>query len=112
MDYPKSARVRKRQEYLNFFQKSDVKRLDSCTIFRIQNNVDQARLGITVKSRVNSVYRNKLKRQIKEVFRLYRCEMKSFDYNVVVPGHIKVDYQTPKKVRQTLERIWAHANIF
>ncbi len=106
MDFPKSARVRKRFEYLRFFEGSNVKRLGSCTLFQIRTRADGARLGITVKARVNSVYRNKLKRQIREVFRLKRVGLNGWDYNVVVPGSIRVDHTTPGRVRKQLENAW------
>lgn len=106
MDFPKSARVRTRREYLQFFNNSEVKRLGSCLIFRIPNQKNQARLGITVKSRTNSVLRNRIKRQIRECFRANRERMGAFDYNVVVPGQVKVSYQTSEKVRINLNGLW------
>ena len=69
MNFPKSARVLTRREYLQFFTQSAVKRLGSSIIFRIPNEKGEPRVGITVKSRTNSVLRNKIKRQIREVYR-------------------------------------------
>jgi len=112
MDFPKSARVLNRAEYLRFFQGSEVKRLGVCTVFRIANTKGLARLGITVKAKVNSVYRNKLKRAIREAFREGRAKMGSHDYNVVVPGGVRVDYKTHRLVRAQLESIWSHENRF
>ncbi len=106
MDFPKNARVRRKREYLAFFQGSTVKRLGVCLIFKIPNDKQQARLGITVKSRTNSVYRNKIKRQIRECFRLNRNALSAFDYNVVVPSQVKVNFQTPAKVRTQMESFW------
>jgi ribonuclease P protein component len=105
MKFPKSARVRKRREYLQFFHQSDVKRLENCVIFRIPNTLGHARLGVTVKARTNSVLRNKIKRQIKEHFRLHQDSFKPADYNIVVPGHCKVNYRTGHQVRLTLEKL-------
>ncbi len=105
MKFPKSARVRKRREYLEFFHKSDVKRLDNCVIFRIPNSLGHARLGITVKAKTDSVRRNKIKRQIREHFRLHQNSFKAADYNIVVPGHIRVNYKTGHLVRLTLEKL-------
>ena len=112
MDFPPAARVRKRREYLRFFHQSQVKRLDSCLIFKIPSPEPQARLGITVKSRTNSVMRNKIKRQVRELFRQNRDKLKPFDYNVVVPGHVKVTYRTSDLVRKNLESIWSNETIF
>lgn len=105
MNFPKSVRVRKRREYLQFFHQSDVKRLENCVIFRIPNNFAHARLGVTVKARTNSVLRNKIKRQIREHFRLNQNSFKPADYNIVVPGHVRVNFQTGKKVRSNLESL-------
>jgi ribonuclease P protein component len=111
MDFPKNARVRKRREYLQFFNQSEVKRLGSCLLFRIANDQNQARLGITVKSRTNSVFRNKIKRQIRESFRAHRQRMGAFDYNIVVPSQVKVTYLTAEKVRMNLEGLWGSNEI-
>jgi ribonuclease P protein component len=112
VDFPRSARVRKRREYLNFFHQSDVKRLDSCIIFRIPNQKNQARLGITVKARTSSVYRNDIKRQIREVFRHAREHLQNFDYNIVIPSQVRITHVTASKVRKNLESIWSHENTF
>lgn len=83
-----------------------------CALFRIAAKGEQARLGITVKAKVNSVYRNKLKRQIREAFRLSRAGLKPFDYNVVIPGSVRVDFRTVKKVRKQLDLNWGHDGHF
>lgn len=105
MKFPKSARVLKRREYLQFFHQSDVKKLQNCVIFRIPNPFGFPRLGITVKAKTNSVLRNKIKRQVREHFRLNQNEFKPADYNIVVPGHVKVNYRTGKQVRNSLETL-------
>jgi ribonuclease P protein component len=83
-----------------------------CTLFRMPGLREGARLGITVKARVNSVYRNKLKRQIREAFRLSREGLGSFDYNVVIPGSVRVDFGTVKRVRKQLDLNWRHDGHF
>jgi ribonuclease P protein component len=112
MDFPKSARVRFKSEYLEFFKGSDLKRLGVCTLFRIPNQKNQPRIGITVKAKANSVYRNKLKRQIRECFRLNRKALSSFDYNIVIPSGVRVQYKTPKILRKQLNELWSHENPF
>ncbi|MBS1959309.1 MAG: ribonuclease P protein component [Bdellovibrionales bacterium] len=112
MDFPKLVRVRRRYEYLRFFNQSEVKRFDSCVVFRIPNTEERARLGVTVKSKSGSVIRNKVKRIVREAFRLHRDRLKSFDYNVVVSGNQPISYITAKKVRKNLESIWSHEVLF
>ena len=110
--FPKEARVRKRKDYLKFFNRSETKRLGPCLIFKIPNVETQPRLGITVKARVNSVERNRIKRQIRESFRLHRHRLLAFDYNVVVPGQVQVNDQTAKQIRKNLDSIWSHEIVF
>lgn len=105
MKFPKSVRVRKRREYLQFFHQSDVKKLDNCIIFRIPNSLNHARLGVTVKAKTNSVLRNKIKRQIREHFRNHQSSFKHADYNIVVPGYVRVGYKTGRLVRSSLEKL-------
>ena len=112
MIFPKSARVRFRSEYLKFFQGSEMKRLGVCTLFRLPGVGSGARLGITVKARVNSVQRNRLKRQIRESFRLNRSRLPLADYNIVVPGGVRVGHQTARILRSQLDTTWSHANPF
>ena len=105
MKFPKNVRVRKRQEYLKFFHQSNVKKLENCVIFRIPNSLGFARIGVTVKAKTNSVLRNKIKRQIREHFRLHQLTFKPADYNIVVPGYVKVNFRTGSQVRATLEKL-------
>lgn len=116
MQFPKEARVRRRDEYLRFFNQSEVKRLDSCIVFRIPNSLNRPRLGLTVKNKSGSVIRNKIKRQIREAFRLSRDRLPAFDYNVVVsqqrPLTHLTAHVTARKVRKNLEAIWSHEVTF
>lgn len=105
MKFPKKVRVLKREDYLKFFHQADVKKLRECIIFRIPNSLPNARLGITVKSRTTSVLRNKIKRQIREHFRLHQNQFKPADYNIVIPSYVKVNFRTGKSVRESLQRL-------
>ncbi len=106
MNFPKSARVRTRREYLEFFKGSGVARLGSCIVFRIQAGQSESRLGITLKTKANSVHRNRIKRQIRESFRLARPYAHAFDYNVVIPVTSKLDPENILRIRRNLDRYW------
>jgi ribonuclease P protein component len=108
MNFPKSARVRTRGEYLEFFKGSSVARLGPCLVFRIANTKGEARLGITVKTKANSVYRNKIKRQVRESFRLAIPHAKNSDYNVVIPMTTKLKPETIYKIRTQLDAYWTN----
>jgi ribonuclease P protein component len=109
VNFQKSARVRKRHEYLRFFGQSEVRRFDACIVFRIAGF---RRLGITVKSKSGSVFRNRIKREIRECFRQHQNQIGQFDYNVVVNGPRGHRFETAKKVRKNLESIWGYENRF
>ncbi len=116
LQFPKANRILKRIDYLKFFQHSDVKRLGPCVVFRRENTLGYARLGLTIKSKSGSVFRNHVKRQVREIFRLNHYRMGSFDYNVVYSFNpksgYKEDYRSPERVRIALEKIWAHEVVF
>ena len=99
-----SKRLHYRWEYRRFFGKSERLRLSECVIYRIPNEVGHYRLGITVKARVNSVERNRVKRQVREVFRHRQAILGSFDYNVVIPSEKKAGFPFPRILREALEK--------
>jgi ribonuclease P protein component len=88
-------------EYRRFFQGSEVLRLRDCTIFRIPNHLGHFRLGVTIKSKCNSVERNRVKRAIRESYRHLKERLGSYDYNVVISGK-KLDHVYARALRRTL----------
>lgn len=77
-------------------------RLKDCVLFRIPNHYEHFRLGITIKAKCNSVERNRIKRQIREVFRHLKTQLGSFDYNVVISTTKKLDYSYARRLGNTL----------
>lgn len=71
-------------------------------VFRVQSATSHFRLGITIKAKCNSVERNRIKRTIREAFRLQREDLGAFDYNVVVSTTKKLDYSYARRLRKTL----------
>lgn len=111
--FPKANRIRKRKEYLEFFTVSDLKKLGPCLVYRRPTNRGLPRLGITVKFKKSSVFRNRVKRGIREAFRHSRARLGSFDYNVVVTRiapDARAD-QLSTKVTESLNKIWAGPSV-
>ena len=111
MNFLKSARVRTRREYLEFFKGSIVSRLGDCLVFRIPNLEGKTRLGITVKAKNNSVYRNKVKRQVRESFRLASPHVRTSNYNVVVHAAPQISHKTIFKIRKQLDLFWTYERL-
>jgi ribonuclease P protein component len=76
------------------------------TILARHNNVDCARLGITVpKKKVkNAVDRNKIKRIVRESFRIKRHQLPNVDI-IVIAKH-GIGQMDKKTLAQQLEKLW------
>lgn len=98
-------RLHNRGDFLRFFEKSEVFRLSECVVYRIKNTVGHFRLGITLKARGSSVERNKVKRQIREMFRKLGKQLGDYDYNVVIPSTKKIGYPFPQRLQGALLKL-------
>lgn len=75
-------------------------RLKECAIFRIPNTCGHFRLGVTIKTKCNSVERNRVKRTLRECFRHLKDRLGAYDYNVVVSGGRKLDFEYARRLRK------------
>ena len=86
------------------------------TLFSLPNDVGHPRLGLSVGRRVgNAVTRNRVKRQIREAFRLQMNELpQGFDYVVVIRPHDPLPFATYKASLLTLAQrvasLWQRAD--
>jgi len=72
-DFPKSARLRKRKEFLSIQHEGRRHHTPHFVVIRRPALRGVSRLGITVSSRVgNSPIRNRIKRLVREIFRRHR----------------------------------------
>lgn len=105
--YRPQFRLLKPWQFRRFFGVSEGVRLSHCLVFRLANELGHFRVGVSIQARVRSVDRNRIKRQIRESFRLNGAHLGSFDYHVVIPrdlsGPIKEDHTFPKKLRACLD---------
>jgi ribonuclease P protein component len=78
--------------------------LEPIVVYRLKNEWGHYRVGVSIVARCSSVMRNKIKRQIRECFRLWGVSLGgSFDYHIVIPRRTEVDFRFPKKLRSLLE---------
>jgi ribonuclease P protein component len=74
--FPKSARLRKRPEFLKLARTGRKFHSAHFIILSGSNDRHETRLGITVTSKVgNAVARNRIKRSLREFFRRHRFEL-------------------------------------
>ncbi len=74
--FGKKDRIRKRQDYLRIYAQGKRAYSKSFTIITCPNQTDIRRLGITVGKKVgNAVQRNRIKRLLREFFRLNKTRL-------------------------------------
>lgn len=74
--FPKTARLRKRAEFLKLSRTGVKTQTANFVIITRANNGSENRLGVTVSGKVgNSVTRNRIKRRIREYFRRHRADL-------------------------------------
>ncbi len=71
--FPKSFRLLHRSEFRRVYEQGQRRGTPLCTVFSRPNGLRETRLGITAPTRLGSaVVRNRVKRRLREVFRLNR----------------------------------------
>jgi ribonuclease P protein component len=75
-NFPKSARLRKRREFLKLSRAGRKIQSAHFVIVSGMNDCGKTRLGITVSAKVgNAVVRNRIKRSLREFFRRHRHDL-------------------------------------
>lgn len=81
--YPKSARLRQREEFRRMLSKGEVFPGQEVLVRRLPNDTGRSRLGISTPRRYGrAVQRNRLRRLVREAFRHLGDELGSYDYLV------------------------------
>ncbi len=74
--FPKHARLLRRADFRTVYEQGQRRSASLCTVFWHSNGLRFSRLGITVPVRVgNAVVRNRIKRRVREIFRLNRASV-------------------------------------
>ncbi|QEM69915.1 ribonuclease P protein component [Geobacter sp. FeAm09] len=105
--FPKSARLRKRFEFLRLLDSPHKFATKGFLVVWQENDGGQARLGVTVSKKVGcAVVRNRIKRYTRETFRQVRLLLPCVDLNVVARREsAAMDFGA---VRRELEKAFRH----
>ena len=79
-----SKKLTKRREFVRLFDKPQSHKGRRFLAYWKENNKNRSRLGITLKGKTNSIWRNRLKRLIREWFRNLEEDKNPVDINIVI----------------------------
>ncbi|MDP6693259.1 MAG: ribonuclease P protein component [Phycisphaerales bacterium] len=85
--FPRTYRITKKKDFDRVYQSSHCRRTKHLSIHTIPNDLNNCRIGLSVSKKVgNAVFRNLLKRSIREAFRHLQQDLPS-GYDIVVTVH-------------------------
>ncbi len=90
--YPRSHRLRTRAEFSRVFDARVRASNGPLTVYAIPNDVLHPRLGIALTRKVgNAVRRNRIKRLLRETFRVHQHDLpRAYDFVVAVRPHVPI----------------------
>jgi ribonuclease P protein component len=103
-DFPRSARLLNGRDFKRVF---DHRKTSGNSLFRIHYAPSEtARLGVAVSKRVSpkAVVRHRIRRQVRESFRIKRDELAGCDY--IVMARPAAAQATPAELRMALNQLW------
>ncbi|PTB98362.1 ribonuclease P protein component, partial [Thalassospira xiamenensis] len=107
LQYARESRLLTPAHFQTVFSQPPVKAVTAeLTMLATPNQKGQPRIGVTVskKRAKRAVDRNRIKRQIRETFRLKQHKIPAFDIVIIAkPGITKLDNET---MRQRLDYLW------
>jgi ribonuclease P protein component len=106
--FPKAARLLGRGEFRRVYEEGQRRSTSLCAIFFRPNGLPRTRVGITASGRLGgAVVRNRVKRRLREVFRLHRAAIPGGWDIVLNPRAAVAKVPFPTLVREIL-RLFPH----
>jgi ribonuclease P protein component len=103
--FGKDEKIRRRSEYSTVYERGVRKHSEHFTVIMLKNQVNNKRLGITVSKKVgDAVKRNRIKRLVREFFRLNKHRLVS-SQDIVIIGKRFLPALTYKNVCAELESL-------
>jgi ribonuclease P protein component len=102
---PKKERLLNRKEFVNLNRLGKRYRTKHFTVILRENGLDISRIGITVRKKIgNAVKRNRVKRRIREIFRLNKSRIPE-GYDIVIIANDGADDLGFRKIKDELGEI-------
>jgi len=109
--FSKTERVLDREDFVNLNRSGKRLRTAHFTVFVARNGLGRPRLGITVSKRVGgAVTRNRLKRLVREVFRLHK-ELFPAGCDIVVSARESAGELDFRKVKEELLELVSNSTL-
>lgn len=103
--FPKSVRLLRRSEFRRVYNEGQRRTAPLCTVFFRHNGLSQSRLGITVPVRLGgAVFRNRVKRRLREAFRLSQARIAG-GWDIVLNPRAAVATAPFEELRSALLRL-------
>jgi len=107
----KSQRLRKNREFRYVYNKGKVYSNSILVMYIVKNNSEYNRVGFSVSNKVGkSVVRNKVRRRIKESFRLNASIIKK-GYNIVFISRVRARGVNYKEIEKAMLLLFKEAKI-
>lgn len=106
LSFPKSLRILRRPEFRRVYEEGRRGSAQVCAIFYLSNGLPRTRLGITTPKAVGSaVVRNRIRRRLREVFRLNQAKLPVGWDIVLNPRPLAAKLPFPTLVKEILRLI-------
>jgi ribonuclease P protein component len=111
LKFPKTQRLLNTTDFQSVFDEGKKQSSRSFAVFRKKNGLVSPRLGMRVGKKAirDANQRNKIKRIIRESFRLHKAELPEYDYVVVIYAAANTIQKT--ELRQHLDEQWVKLSL-
>ncbi len=104
--FPKSLRLLRRAEFRRVYEQEQRRGNSLCTVFFRSNGLARTRLGITTPTRLGgAVQRNRIRRRLREIFRLYQSAIEP-GWDVVLNPRPKVASTSFQNLEREMLRLF------
>ena len=103
--------VKENYEFRRIYRKGKSAVSPALVMYCQRNRQGKSRLGVTVSTKLGgAVVRNRVRRQLREIYRLNKTEMKS-GYDIILVARGKTPYMKSTELSRELSKLFAQAGL-